>query len=318
MKVAAVCVSHSSRFGLLQRAILNFLEQEADFDIELFVIVGEQGYFDAVNHFVQSNEEIRKHPNGDNVHVLFHTFRSPVDAVRAVMIRSDAEFFACWDDDNLSAPTRLDVQVGHAMQEGCASVMSESLYYFYDTDELFVTDYFQPAGNLQDRCAAASIVFHRNLFPLDLQSGDGSPWYLPLLSAWHLKRQYVILAGHPELFMVGSNGDNWRGSDTHRRLGTTLPGVWSRDKLLDRQEEVAGFLQAYRFPSAETTVCGKDAQAYDINELRTFSSELLPVSPPEDWRLRIPSREIKERLNAERRAARQANKDAIERAKQNG
>jgi glycosyltransferase involved in cell wall biosynthesis len=302
--ISALCVTHSSRRGLLQRAILSFMSQTFR-DKELLILTNEEGYHDEILAFFYRQEIKALMNQGPDhpeyfppwpVRVIYHGFRTPTEAALYGMAWARGEYLTCWDDDDLSHPERLAQQQAET-RIGRASVLAESLYHFHDSDELFVTDFSQPAGKPSDRCAASSVMFTRELCPrLDL--GANCSWASHLVDK--SARQYDLIYGRPHLFMVGHNGDSQRGETFHRRQGSEMPNTWTRARLQSNQGLVTAWLQAYHFQGGKVSVCGKDAAAYDVDELPAWPDWLAATVPPEDLRQRLPTRKLTEQLQAER------------------
>ena len=299
---------------MLQRAIINFCEM-AWKNKELLIVVTEMGYYDQVRSFLNSPKMAKVVANCDirpgtlNVHLLENENVMPLVLIRAVA-KAHGDWMVCWDDDNLSHPDRFGLQLERTSKER-PSMLMDSLYYFYDSDELFITSYAQPSGETHERCAAASMMFHRDALP-DFRGGNNTPWTMQYLN--HIKLDYDLIAGEPQLFMAGSNGDNWRG-DLHRRIGSKLPATWTRGQIEKRKDEVAAWLKNYTFPSPTVDVCGKDAQAIQVTEMRTWASWLDSPLPPDDWRVGLPSPQRQQRLQAEQNEQRRLQKIEEEKKK---
>ncbi len=299
--VSAICVTHPSRFGLLQRAIISFLQQDYA-KRELIVLTGHPRHAEEIRKFL-NDVRLRALVNATSpidgvlVRVVAMNFRQPMEAFAHAAVWAEGEWLACWDDDDLSHPGRLTFQKSHTGR-GRASVFTESMYYFYDSDELFVTNFSQPSGRGAERCAASSLLFHRGAFqPTDLSARD--TWACHLLDRIASRNRHECLAGEPGLFIVGANGDNYRSADLHRRMGTLLPATWTRSQLLERSSRVEEWLNSYCFPQESVDVCGKDAQAFVSTGHRTWPSWLLSALPPPDWKQGIPNRTLMDRLRIE-------------------
>jgi len=308
--ISAICVSHASRFGLLQRAIVSFARQTHT-DRELLIVINQPGYLDTIRGFLADPryekflEELEV-PKEPIVRVVHTNFRYPSEAVVYGAARAEGNYIACWDDDNLSHPERMAMQVERTTRNK-PTVLSESLYYFYDSDELFLTDYAQPSGAASSRCAVGSLMFTRNHLP-NLIGGDRRPWTLTMMDVLAKKHNYQFIAGMQHMFMVGSNGNNWREVDLHRKLGSRLPGTKKRDQLLEMQGEIEEWLKGYHFPDDEVDVCGSDAQAFVVSEAQKWPNWMYTTEMPSHWKHRIPNEDHQQRTNAERQKSQKANK----------
>lgn len=286
--IGAICVSHSSRWGLLQRAIVNFLEQEYS-ERRLWIVVKEPGYAEQIRTFLNDRRllnSVEVVPS-EFVEVRLVDFQTPTEAFVLALGWAWCDWIACWDDDNLSHPDRFNFQLNRAGPHG-PCLLAQSLYYFYDSDELFVTDYAQPAGQPHERCALGSLLFPRAALPvLDVRAGG--PWSIQVLTKMGM--EYDLIGDCAGYFLAGSNGDNYRGEELHRRLGSKLPGTLTRAQLCQesKAEEVEGWLSFYRFPSTAVDVCGKDLQAFRAEQQRMWPDWLATTAYPEDYKLWLPS-----------------------------
>lgn len=299
--ISAICVTHPSRFGLLQRALISFLGQSYP-RRELIVVTGDTAYAKLIQDYL-GDTRLKElfgagYPSDVLVRVVPMAFRQPLEAFYHAAIWAEGEWLVCWDDDDLSHPDRLGIQQERT-RRGRATVFSESLYYFYDSDELFVTNFAQPSGRASERCAASSLMFHRDSFGItDATARDA--WAPHVLDRIAARGRHDCISGEPEMFLVGSNGDNYRTAAGHRRLGSALPATWTRSQLLERAELIDRWLEAYAFPRETVDVCGKDAQAFVSSDHQVWPAWLQSVLPPEDWRQGIPNRQLVERMNDER------------------
>jgi hypothetical protein len=294
LPVTAVCASHPSRFAFLQRSILNFQRQTHQ-KKRLLIGVSDPVYARAVNEWVAAHAIDRTAP----VNVAFVPVRTPTEIVSHVIAwYCDTEIVACWDDDDLSHPGRLLFQSLRLRTQ--PNVLGRSLYYFYDSDELFVTEYAQPAGPPSHRCAASSLMFRRNHRPL-FRPGFGS-WSAALLDGrWSQALQYDLIDDcPPHLFLVGHTGDNSRQSEFHRKQGSRLPATWTRQQLLQHEQHLAKHLtDSYCFPQSTLDVCGRDCQAFQVEDVPTWPHWLEQnLEPPTDPRRAIPHGEMQEQARS--------------------
>lgn len=298
--VSAICITHSSRYGMLQRAILNFLEQQWD-NKELLVLSNEEGYFDQIQSFLNDPRlwELNK-GQPKNIRTRLSSFRTPVEAFMWAAGWAAGEYLVCWDDDNLSHPQRLAKQIERIRDNTKINLLSQSLYYFYDSDELFITDYAQPSGPLADRAACASVLFHREALPeVDLNVRE--TWSSHVVDRAGRRRSYELVSCDPTWFLVGSTGDNYRGMALHRKLGSQLPGTFAAAEIEHNMAEIVASLKGYAFPDGKVDACGRDAQACTITELRAWPAWFAPTTPPENWKARVPGKDFMEHQNEERR-----------------
>lgn len=266
-KISAICLSYPSRCGLLQRAIYSFAGQDYK-DKELLVGIHDEEYFERVSSWLADP----RHQGTDlsNVRVLRTEDSHIGQQVVEVFKESSGEYVAVWCDDNLSHRQRLSVQKEESSEY--ATVVSTSFYYFYDTNELFVTDFHQPGRSLIEKCAVGSLLVRRDQFSCAslLASHQDVHWPSALVKALasHFPFQlyrHLRDADHGFLFMQGAHNDNRRGDEYHRALGTRLPLTWSREKILACSDTIDQILDGYAFPQSIVEVAGRDAAACVIS-----------------------------------------------------
>lgn len=295
-KISCLCVSHPSRYGLLQRAVYNFLEQTYE-NKELVILVADGNYHALLLGWLRDS----RHPPEISAALKSSVLlRRTSDADMASMASYGmamclGDYIAVWDDDNLSHPTRLASQLEHSREY--PSVFSKSFYYFYDSEELYVADYAQPGGSAVDRCCASSLMFNRHMFPPKAAAVRGAPrglWYkdmIELFASSFPEQQYTHIQDIALclLFMQCSNGDNFRGQQYHRQQGSSLPATWTREQILGQTALIESMLQGYRFSGRPTIdVAGKDAAACSVTEIKGWPTWFLTEMPPESWAARIP------------------------------
>lgn len=296
-KISGICISHPSRYGLLQRSIYNFLDQTYD-NSELVVLVSDKNYHALLLGWLRDkrhDEEVKKQLKERVVLRQVPEGAHFVTMATYGVAASSGDYLVVWDDDNLSHPTRLEVQLGYSKE--LPSVFSKSLYYFYDSNELYFTNYAQPGGTAIDRCAGSSLMFHRRMFPpLEANRRNGSSvWYgeiISLFASSFPEQQYTHIQDVDEcmLFMVGSTGDNLRGQLYHRNC-VNLPATWDRETALQHAEKVEKLLEGYRFSDLESVdFAGKDATACTISwNVNSWPYWFYPLMPPKEWDRRIPN-----------------------------
>ena len=294
-KISGLCISHPSRYGLLQRAVYNFLDQTYQ-NTELVILVTDSNYHALLLGWLRDKRHSAKKLNQLKSKVLLRRVDEgslKLMATYGVSLCS-GEYIAVWDDDNLSHPTRLEKQLEHSRDY--PSVFSKSFYYFYDSDELYITDYSQPGGNATERCCVSSLMFHRHMFPpLVMGRHTGGLWngeMVTLFASSFPEQQYTHIQDIELclLFMQCSNGDNLRGQQFHRRQGGDLPSTWSRDEVLANTKLVESLLKGYKFSNrSKIDVAGKDAAACSITEsIESWPRWFLTEMPPADWDRKIP------------------------------
>lgn len=276
--MSCICVSHPSRFGLLQRAIENFQAQRYP-KRELVIVVREPAYADTIRGYLRRLNQVGDGPTAP-VHLYQRNFRQAVEGWMQGAIVSSGEVLVTWDDDNLSHPDRLTHQFFWT-DERAPTWLSESLYYFYDSDELYVTNYAQASGPPSERCAAASMMLHRKSFAGLDAVNRGNPSALLLDSMARAKGDYHFVTSAGYVFLVGVRGDNVRGYEMHRRLGTSLPATRRRDWILERQDELTQALDDYSWPTSEVHVCGRDGAAFIYKPKSLWPRTFEPIGDAE-------------------------------------
>ena len=264
--ISAICVSHASRYALLQRAIYSFAAQDY-VNRELLISISDSEYFDKVKSWILDD----RHEGVDlsNVYLLktdeTHVGRQVVEAFQ----KSSGAYIAVWSDDNLSHSSRLSSQIKKSLE--CATVVSMSFCYFYDSNELFVTDYCQPGRDITSKCAVSSLIVPRDHFfgSFLQQMHSHYHWSSGLvrkLASMFPSQGYRHLSSKEDgfLFMQGVHGDNQRGPGYHRILGSQLPLTWTREKVLAHADKIDATLAGYMFPSKSVDVAGRDVAACKI------------------------------------------------------
>lgn len=283
---SCICITHPSRIGLLERSILNFVAVAENVDTELVIVTASDGYFDQIDAFVRTKlpEYQRK-----MIRVYHCPFRQTGEALAHAVAWAYGEFIVCWDDDNMSSGGRLKWQIDRT-EPGFPTLLTRSLYYFHESGEVFIADYAQPGGKPAERCAVSSLIFHRDDYrPVD---ASRKTWAEAYLDGRLAGRQYTLLQNdEPGMFLVGVNGDNFRGEEVHQRLGRGLPATWKRDQLTAQKATILNELATYPFPEGMVTVSGKDGMAFEASQLTAWPNTLHSPLPPDELEHRLPTRE---------------------------
>ena len=267
--ISAICVSKPSRFGFLQRAIYNFATQDYE-NCELLIAVTDGEYHNKIADWLNTEtvSEFGLHDKRVKL-ILSDKINISLSALEAFK-QSTGNYIAVWSDDNLSHSTRLSSQLKKSKE--CATVVELSFYYFYDTDELFVTDYRQPGGTAASKCAVSSLIVSRDDFGCEalLHGHPHDHWpavALGSLASVFPAQKYRHLSGKEDglLFMQVVHSDNQRGIEYHRTQGSRLPLTWTREQVLDWSREIDEILAGYMFSGETIDVAGKDAAACTIS-----------------------------------------------------
>jgi hypothetical protein len=282
--ISAICVSHSSRWGLLQRAILNFQEQTVG-DKELVIVVNQEEYDAKIREFLGRSEL-----HGLKIRTVCTDFVKPGEAFRRALDVARGQFLACWDDDDQSHPRRLEIQ-REMIGSRPAIVLRCALYYLYEDNALFFANLYRE-GRPSWGCAASSLLLSADA------AGAVDVWRHGSWAANAVDKlnKCVLLDQAHKLFVVGSNGDNCRRG--HRRA-LRRSRVWTSEQIIAQTETVVAVALNYKWNAGRVIVCGLDTPAIEIDELPAWPAELDPVLPEGDWRQRLPTCRLQRRLVAE-------------------
>lgn len=289
--VSAICLSHPSRFGNLQRAVTSFKRQSLPVDCrELVIAVSDPDYFVKVSAWLSScgtSGFIQVIQSGSNA--------SPDKLAAAAFRETSGDFIAAWSDDHISHVDRLEFQLAQTTKEQ-ATVLSRGLFHFYETDELFVADTLHPGLDCATKCIASSLVCPRDLFLLSavLNKGRFEHWPSVLVREWakRLPYQPYVHVGGSELplYMSCSTGDNLNGAAALRARGTSYPGVWSSAKVMQHAKDLDMHLSGFGFDSTSVALQGKDVSACTVSgdHLFVWPSSFESTLAPERLDLRLP------------------------------
>lgn len=275
--VSCLCASRPSRWGLLQRAVLDFNRQIYP-DRELVVAVSNPAYAEQIRGFVAACcgaapvTVIRRDQRDQNA-LLLHAQAAAAGSLIAV-----------WDDDNLNSPDRLTFAADAALTfPDSAVLLGEALYFFHDTRELFVSRLDRPAAPLSQRAAVTSLVCPRRLLPAWPYAGKTGSTVAALADLLGRERvPTVVLSGKLAWgHLVGVRGDNLRGEEYHRNLATTSPLTKTAEWLRSNQSDVREWLDRYPW-DGPAAVSGPDGVAFEYQPRELWSKTLYPVGGPDD------------------------------------
>src|SRR4051812_36989258 len=100
--VSCLCVSKPSRWGQLQRAVLDFDRQDYPL-CELIVVVEDHSrshYANLVGGYVSQLKRDGRNP----IKVFPRPIRSQLEGLTYAMCQARGDLVTVWDDDNLNAP----------------------------------------------------------------------------------------------------------------------------------------------------------------------------------------------------------------------
>lgn len=276
--ISCLCVSRPSRWGLLQRAILDFKRQTYA-DRELVVAVTSPQYAEQVRGFAVAAEVgapvvVVRRDQRDQAALLLHAQATALGSLLAV-----------WDDDNLNVPDRLAfaADAAHVFPD-TAVMLGEALYHFHDTGEVFAVRFEHPGAPLSRRAAVTSLVLPRRLAPAWAFAGKTNSSIAAAADAMtaHRVPTTVIQGKLPYGHLIGVRGDNLRGEVYHRNLATSLPLTRTAEWLRERKSDVAAWLNQYVWDNRAIAVSGPDGVAFECQPKFVWPSNLFPIGGPDD------------------------------------
>lgn len=276
MLVSCLTVSKPDRWGLLQRSIIDFKRQSVG-DKELIVAVTDERFAAQVEEFIDNL-------NVPEARVIRRDQRDQTSLLLHAQAASRGEYLAIWDDDNQNDPQRLSGQITEAASDKVVSILSNVLYYFYETAELFMVGLEKPNVVLSQRAAITSLVIPRKLMPAFTHVGRNQSSVQGVADSFAKSKTKVTVMQALFSHMVGVRGDNLRGEEYHRKLVTTSPLTKSAAWLKDNQAMVSKALEQFIWEPVEISVSGPDGVAFKYDTVKRWSSEgnLYPIGKPSD------------------------------------
>lgn len=276
--VSCMCVSKPDRWGLLQRAILNFHEQTYT-NKELVIIANDASYVDGIRSWMYMQL-----PHDVKIRVYKRTVRVGCEGVVHAMAMAYGEYLAIWDDDNQNHEDRLTAQMRRQLTVPEAMTMLEdSLYYFHDSNEVFFVNYQNPTAKPDERGAISTLMGRRELWPEVTYSNREQPLVDMVRKLGESRVRLATVPGLPFHHIVGVRGDNGRGYESHRQLATAAPNSRKRDWVMDRKDKIDELLAFhYRWDTLKLTISGSDAIACETAVNRPWPDDLYPVGEPND------------------------------------
>lgn len=273
--VSALCSSRPCRWGNLQRAIIDFNNQEyADRELLIAADAGSD-YPSMIQSFVDSLDLKAA------VRVLPRVVKCQLDGLQQAAIAGFGSVLTLWDDDNLNHPTRLTVQVERqTASKNAVTTLCEGMYYFWEDSELFVVDCARPnAQYVWERMLSTTIMAYRDVFPvLDFSSRARTSDGL-LKNVVQNGKKISPLAGYPFLHVVtvvrNEKCESSREYEFHRTTATDKCGRAS-EWLKERAKQVTAALDALSWDK-DVSVEGKDGGAFTYKPKKAWPSNLYPV-----------------------------------------
>ncbi len=272
--VSCLCVSRPSRWGQLQRAILDFQEQTYP-DRELVVVV------DSGTDFVGTVQAfVDQLPIKAPVRVLPRLARNPLDGLMYAAIDAQGQILCLWDDDNLNHPTRLEVQAKkQQLMKEHVTALTQGLYLFHETKELFVVDAFKPDAPAGERVLPTTLMAYRTSFPVMEPAVRSRPSEQMISQLGRSGRKLFPITGAPFLHLVGVAANTVRGYAFHRRVVETksFPAEWVRQ----HQARLSEALDAYRW-DGPVDVEGRDGGVFEYKPKQAWPADLYAVQTVDD------------------------------------
>lgn len=279
--VSCLCASKPSRWGNLQRAILDFTGQTYERK-ELVIVVGEPDYCSTIESFLT---QLRGDRDITNVKLFQrNNTRTAQDCYLHALCQARGDYIAFWDDENQNLPNRLSEQVSKQERfPDSLTAFTSGLYYFYESNELFVVNFEQPQAPTSERCCVNTLMSPRDVLPpLDGTIRNNPIGMLADGLYSRYARKLVLLHSLPFGHLVGVLGDNLRKYDNHRRLATQLPGCRTSAWIDKNKTELVAALDQYTFDASKIDVCGSDGTAFQYEPKRRWPEELYQIILPDD------------------------------------
>ncbi len=283
--VSCLCVSRPSRWGQLQRAVLDFLNQTYA-ERELVIAVDNATDFaSTVQAFVDQQ------PRGPAIRVLTRPVRTQLEGLQWAAMSAYGSILTVWDDDNLNHPTRLEVQVAKQKDlPEVVTILTQGLYYFYENNELFAVDCFRPNDPAAARVLPTTIMAYRESFPVLDASCRARPTEQMVNNLARQGKRLLPIGVPSFLHMVCVAQDHVRGYETHRRIAQekSRSSAW----LTEHKDALKTNLDEYKWNGVAVSVEGRDAGAFSYTPKRKWPEDLYPVKlepdPAPPTRVRPP------------------------------
>ena len=235
------------RFPLARRAMDCYFAQGYP-DKELVIVTcGSKEYKDNLTEYASACGRA-------DVLVIHVPSRVPLGEMRNIAIESASGPFVCqWDDDDLSHPQRLALQVNFLIKTQCeASVIGENLHLFTDTGLIYWCNW---AGSSRHIGHPATLLARKAALPRYnkcLNRREDSAMQHQLIASG---AGVSVIRGHAELFLY-----TWHGTNVFQRMhhislirayGLTL------EALGDKASRICAALDIYS-PMSEITVADKN------------------------------------------------------------
>ena len=265
-RLTCLCVSRAGREALLQRAILNFVEQCTSED-ELVVVAGAAS-LDAARLQLSCRSQIRpvEVPEAQPYH----------EKVRHGLRHAGSDDVVFWDDDNQFRP---EFTATTAAVPGVLVLPTLAFWFFYDSRELFCVDRWRESAQPHARVVPygmrlpvkVALAAIDQLDRWDLQA-DMAGWVKPNTPG------VVWVTGVSSQVVVGVYGDNLYGYERHRAWAAYPPSGRRCDWHFKYKAQVRAALDCFVWPGADDIyVCGCDGVAFTYKPEHVWPTGLLPL-----------------------------------------
>jgi len=287
--VSCLCASSPKRWAQLQRAILDFTRQTYP-NKELIIGVDLRTDFAGmIELFVEdalaSVPPTRVHDGERIIRDLPYRIKvfgrpnsnSPMDCLIQALCHARGDIVALWDDDNLNLPSRLTDQVVRQQRhQDTLTALSECLYYFHESKELFVVNHENPEAEVSERIAISSLMSPRDALPA-LEPHYRTNPALHLVNGLQARNRKLLgITGKPFHHLVGVSGDNLRGYSDHRKIAQGHSR--SADWINERADALVEALNQYYWDADKVNVVGADALAFEYTPKLRHSKDLYEIA----------------------------------------
>jgi glycosyltransferase involved in cell wall biosynthesis len=244
------------RLAGLKRSLAAYLEQtHASRELVLVVNGGEGAAAAAIKAHVAGLKR-------DDIRIVEPAGSLPLGVLRNISKASARGEVICqWDDDDLSHPERLELQLAALLQSEAEGVCLQEVMQFFPTERrLYCTNWrateaMALPGTLM--CHAASPIVYPEIGERSRLGED-----LDVVLQLQGRGGYSVLEGAPHLYVYVSHGENSWDQGHHRMLADRL-GL-SQGLLRRREAALREGLAAFDFGPGEVTVQGVNGPAFTL------------------------------------------------------
>ncbi len=261
--VSCLCVSRPERWGQLQRAIINFSEQTFQLRELIIAVSDRTDFVSTVDAFIAQLD-----PPVDNVKVIASSVNSQLDGLVWAMCYSRGDYITFWDDDNLNLPDRLSAQMEVQLRHPEAlTALTNALYYFHATRELFAVPFERPGGRMSERIAVTTLMGPRQLFPPFEAVYRARPAEMIADNLVRRGRRLFGVPGLPFHHLIGVTYNNLRTYDLHRATVQQRgqPAAWWHKSSGCFGGSGVQTINRYRWDPVEVHLCGSDSLAMTLD-----------------------------------------------------